>query len=138
MNFDWINGLIGGAMIGSAAGLLLLGNGRIAGVSGILGQMVERRLPADWDERLMFIGGLVVAPVIYLLFAEKPGITATSNIALLTLGGLVVGVGSRMGSGCTSGHAVSGVARLSKRSIVATATFIATGIATVAIMNTVH
>ncbi|HSF91653.1 MAG TPA: YeeE/YedE family protein [Paracoccaceae bacterium] len=135
MNPDWITGLVGGLMIGSAAGVLLLGNGRIAGVSGILGQLVDRTLPADWAERLLFIAGLFIAPLVYLIFADKPEIVATGNIALLAAGGLIVGIGSRMGSGCTSGHGVSGAARLSKRSIVAMITFMTTGIATVALMN---
>jgi len=135
MNPDWTNATIGGLMIGASAALLLLGNGRIVGISGILGQMVDRRLPGDWPERLLFLVGLLAAPLLYFAFATLPTLTVTSNIPLLISAGILVGFGVRMGSGCTSGHGVCGTARLSRRSIAAMATFMATGIATVAVMN---
>ena len=135
MNPDWINALIGGLMIGTASGILILGNGRIAGVSDILGRLIERQKPSDWLERTLFIAGLLAAPFAYYAANNAPEITVTSSIPLLVTGGLAVGIGSRMGSGCTSGHGVCGNARLSKRSIVATLTFLTTGALTVAALN---
>lgn len=137
MNPDWVNATVGGLMIGAAAALLLLGNGRVAGISGILGQMIDRRLPGDWPERVLFLIGLLVAPLFYWPFAPLPMLTVTSNLPLIITSGILVGFGVRMGSGCTSGHGVCGSARLSRRSIAAMVTFMGTGIATVAIMNLV-
>ena len=135
MNPDWINALIGGLMIGTAAGILMLGNGRIAGISDILGRLIERSKPADWVERTLFIVGLLAAPLAYHASNSVPVITVTNSLPLLITGGLAVGIGSRMGSGCTSGHGVCGNARLSKRSIAATLTFLSTGALTVATLN---
>ena len=135
MNPEWINGLIGGGLIGAAAGLLLLGNGRIAGISGILGGMLDTSSVAMWTERAVFIGAMLVSPIIYLALIGDKQIVVTSDAGLLIAGGLLVGFGSRLGSGCTSGHGVCGSARLSKRSMAAMATFMATAIATVAIMG---
>ena len=135
MNPDWINALIGGLMIGTATGILMLGNGRIVGVSDILGRLIERSKPADWVERTLFIVGLLAAPFVYYATNSVPEITVTNSLPLLILGGLAVGIGSRMGSGCTSGHGVCGNARLSKRSIIATLTFLTTGAITVAALN---
>ncbi len=135
MNPDWINALIGGLMIGTATGILLLGNGRIAGVSDILGRLIARSKPSDWAERTLFIGGLLAVPFVYYAANSVPEITVTNSLPLLIAGGLAVGIGSRMGSGCTSGHGVCGNARLSKRSIIATLTFLTTGVLTVAALN---
>ena len=135
MNPDWINALIGGLMIGTATGILMLGNGRIAGVSDILGRLIERSKPSDWVERTLFIVGLLAAPFAYYATNNVPEITVTNSLPLLILGGLAVGIGSRMGSGCTSGHGVCGNARLSKRSIIATLTFLTTGVLTVAALT---
>lgn len=135
MNPDWINALIGGLMIGTASGMLILGNGRIAGVSDILGRLIGRSKPVDWLERTLFIVGLLAAPLAYIAANAAPEVTVTASVPLLISGGLLVGIGSRMGSGCTSGHGVCGNARLSKRSIVATLTFLATGVITVATLN---
>ena len=135
MNPDWINALIGGLMIGTATGILMLGNGRIAGVSDILGRLIERSKPSDWVERTLFIAGLLAAPFAYYASNSVPEITVTNSLPLLIVGGLTVGIGSRMGSGCTSGHGVCGNARLSKRSIIATLTFLITGAITVAALN---
>ncbi len=137
MNIDWINALVGGLMIGTASGVLMLGNGRIAGISDIVGNLVERQKPSDWMERVLFIAGLLAAPLGYFFFKGTPDISVTSSLPILIIGGFLVGIGSRMGSGCTSGHGVCGNARLSKRSIVATITFMATAIITVAIMNSI-
>ena len=135
MNPDWLNALIGGLMIGTASGMLILGNGRIAGVSGILGRLIERSKPTDWVERTLFIVGLLAAPFAFFAVDKAPEIHVTNSLPLLILGGLAVGIGALMGYGCTSGHGVCGNARLSKRSIVATLTFIATGVLTVATLN---
>ena len=135
MNPDWINALIGGLMIGTATGILMLGNGRIAGISDILGRLIERTKPTDWLERTLFIVGLLAAPFAYYASNSVPEITVTNSLPLLIVGGLAVGIGSRMGSGCTSGHGVCGNARLSKRSIIATLTFLTTGAITVAALN---
>jgi uncharacterized membrane protein YedE/YeeE len=122
-------------MIGTATGLLMLGNGRIAGISDILGRLIERSKPTDWAERTLFIVGLLAAPFAYYATISVPEITVTNSLPLLIVGGLAVGIGSRMGSGCTSGHGVCGNARLSKRSIIATLTFLTTGALTVAALN---
>lgn len=135
MQPDWINAAIGGLMIGASAAVLLLANGRIAGISGILGQLIDRRLPGDWPERLLFLAGLFLAPLLYWPFAPLPSLELTTNIPLIIAAGLLVGFGVRMGSGCTSGHGVCGTARLSRRSIAAMVTFLGAGVLTVAVMN---
>jgi hypothetical protein len=135
MSPDWIDGLIGGALIGGAAGLLLLGNGRIAGISGIMGGLLDRSSKRAWAERAVFIAAMLASPLTYEALIGDKEITVTSDIGLLVAGGLLVGFGARLGSGCTSGHGVCGSARLSKRSIAAMATFMAAAIATVAIMG---
>ena len=126
METTWINGLIGGLLIGCAAALLLLGNGRIAGISGILGATLAG-LPRmrGIAEGVAFLAGMVGLPAIYGLVFNAPGIVVTTSVATLLLGGFLVGVGTRIGSGCTSGHGVCGISRLSPRSLVATGTFMA-------------
>ncbi len=131
MNFDLTDalfGLAGGILIGVAAALLLLANGRIAGISGIAGSLVTLELPAAWSENALFLAGLVAAPAVYALAVSPPGINITGSLPLLIAGGVLVGIGSRLGSGCTSGHGVCGNSRLSKRSILATLTFMAVAI----------
>ncbi|MEX0970009.1 MAG: YeeE/YedE family protein [Paracoccaceae bacterium] len=135
MNPDWVNATLGGLMIGASAALLLLGNGRVAGISGILGNAFKANRSPAQVERLMFLIGLLAAPLVYWPFAPLPALSMTTSIPLILVAGLLVGFGVRMGSGCTSGHGVCGSARLSRRSIVAMITFMATGIATVAAMN---
>jgi len=122
--------LIGGALIGAAAAAFVVFNGRIAGVSGILGGLLS---PARGDIawRAAFVAGLVAAPLAYGVFAALPAIRVDTDIAVLIVAGLLVGVGTRYGSGCTSGHGVCGISRLSPRSIVATLAFMAAGFATV-------
>lgn len=140
MNFDLSDamaGLAGGALIGLAAAILLLGNGRIAGISGILGALVSTSLPARWSENLLFVAGLAAAPLAYAAIVARPDITITTSLPLLIAGGVLVGLGSRLGSGCTSGHGVCGMSRLSPRSIVATLTFMAVAIAVVTVMHAV-
>ena len=135
MTIDWINftpwtSLAGGALIGIAAALFILFNGRIAGISGILGGLLK---PARGDTlwRLAFIGGLVAAPLVYNVVAALPEATIEADTATLVIAGLLVGLGTRYGSGCTSGHGVCGISRLSPRSLVATVFFMAAGFATV-------
>jgi uncharacterized membrane protein YedE/YeeE len=138
MNFvlnDALAGLAGGALIGLAAAILLLGNGRIAGISGILGALVNTSMPATWKENALFVAGLAAAPVAYAPVVAKPDIDITTSIPLLIAGGILVGIGSRLGSGCTSGHGVCGMSRLSPRSIAATLTFMAVAIAVVTAMR---
>lgn len=131
-NFTPISASIGGALIGLSAIVLMSGLGRIAGISGVLGGIFKHSKMADKYWRLAFIVGLVVMPII--LIAIKPDLNVvefkTRGWTLL-LGGVIVGVGTQLGNGCTSGHGVCGNARLSERSIIATLVFMATGIATV-------
>jgi len=122
--------LIGGALIGAAAAAFVVFNGRIAGVSGILGGLL-RPARGDIAWRAAFVAGLVAAPLAYGVFAALPAIRVDTDIAVLIVAGLLVGVGTRYGSGCTSGHGVCGISRLSPRSIVATLAFMAAGFATV-------
>lgn len=133
VHFTPFRGLIGGALIGLAASLLLLGSGRIAGVSGIAAGALFGRDAAERSWRRAFVAGLVAAGVPFVLFA--PGAIGTSPRSMLWLAvsGLLVGVGTRIGNGCTSGHGVCGVSRLSPRSLAATALFVATGMVTVAL-----
>ena len=116
----------GGLLIGVAAAVLVLFNGRIAGISGILGGLFRaQRGDAAW--RVAFLAGLVAAPVLYGLFAVLPSPTIDASESTLVVAGLLVGIGSRYGGGCTSGHGVCGISRLSPRSLIATATFMAAG-----------
>ena len=122
MNPDWINGLIGGLLIGGASAVLLLGNGRIAGISGILGNVLGgRSLP----ESIAFLAGLVGLPALYAMLVSPVAVNVTTSAPLLLAGGLLVGLGTRLGGGCTSGHGVCGMSRLSPRSLVATGAFMA-------------
>jgi uncharacterized membrane protein YedE/YeeE len=122
---------LGGALIGAAAALLWLGIGHIAGISGILARIGEGcSRGRGW--RASFLAGLIAAPLLYgLVGGAVPLPTVTHDPLLLVGGGLLVGFGSRLGSGCTSGHGVCGVARLSRRSLTATATFMLVAVATV-------
>ncbi|MBY5961707.1 YeeE/YedE family protein [Marinobacter nauticus] len=126
--------LTGGLLIGLAAASFLLLNGRIAGISGILGGLLA---PARRDIlwRLAFLAGLVGTPSLWLLFAELPPIQIDAGYPALIVAGLLVGIGTRYGSGCTSGHGVCGLSRLSPRSLVATLSFMATGFLTVFVIR---
>jgi uncharacterized membrane protein YedE/YeeE len=131
-HFTPFSGLIGGALIGLAAALLMLSAGRLAGVSGILGGMLTTGSDRAW--RLAFLAGLIAAALIGpLVGTPGPARLSPSNLVLYAVAGLLVGFGSRMGNGCTSGHGVCGFARFSARSIVATLVFMGVAIATVAI-----
>jgi len=120
--------LIGGAIIGAAVALFVVLNGRIAGVSGILGGLA-RPQAGDISWRVAFVAGLIAAPL--ALLAALPEIRVDTSVPVLVAAGLLVGVGTRYGGGCTSGHGVCGVSRASPRSIAATVAFMAAGFATV-------
>ncbi|WP_034992851.1 YeeE/YedE family protein [Beijerinckia mobilis] len=132
MSSYWL-GLAGGLFIGLAAALLLLLNGRIAGISGILGRLLAGdQLPTNGA----FILGLILGPVLYtMVFGHPPVITITAPWPLLIAAGLLVGFGTRLGSGCTSGHGVLGLARLSPRSFAAVVTFLVAGVITVTLLR---
>ena len=138
MTIDWNNftlwsSLLGGALSGAAAGMFILLNGRIAGISGVLGGLLRPAslAPGDAGWRVAFVLGLLVAPLVYLLFEAWPAVVVDASYGALVLAGLLVGVGTRYGAGCTSGHGVCGISRLSPRSLAATACFMAAGFATV-------
>ena len=127
MEPDWIWGLVGGLLIGFAGVILLWGNGRIMGASGILGGLVDGSARSEWLERSLFIGGVALMPlVIYPLFAEVDT-HISPNYAVLIGGGLLVGIGTRVANGCTSGHGVCGISRLSVRGIAATLFYLLAG-----------
>jgi uncharacterized membrane protein YedE/YeeE len=130
--FTPIASLVGGALIGLSAVMLMALSGRIAGVSGIAARLFPPYADAEFAGRLAFVAGLVAAPVAMLVATGRlPVQTIQANGAMLTVAGFLVGFGSVWGNGCTSGHGVCGVSRLSMRSVVATMTFMAMGIATV-------
>ena len=136
---DWAHftpwtSLAGGVLIGTAAAMLLLLNGKIAGISGILGGLLRPR-GGDIGWRVAFIAGLVAAPLLYQLVTPLPAVQIDAGTGLLIAAGLLVGLGTRYGSGCTSGHGVCGLSRLSPRSLVATAAFMAAGFVTVFIVR---
>lgn len=135
MTIDWtaftpVSALAGGLLIGLAASILVLLNGRIAGISGIVGGLLQP-VGGDVAWRAAFLVGLVAAPLLYALFAALPSLRIDAGWGALVVAGLLVGVGTRYGSGCTSGHGVCGLSRASPRSMAATMVFIAAGVATV-------
>lgn len=133
-NFTPGSAALGGVLIGLSAVLFMALNGRIAGISGIVAGALT---PAtgDWAWRAVFIVGLFAAPFAAWIFMGKPAVTFPHPLWLTVIGGVLVGFGARLGGGCTSGHGVCGMARLSKRSIAVTMTFMATAILTVFIVN---
>lgn len=136
---DWAHftpwaSLAGGVLIGVATAMFLLFNGRIAGISGILGGLL-RPVAGDIGWRMAFVWGLLVAPLVYGLAAPLPTVHIDADMTTLVVAGLLVGVGTRYGSGCTSGHGVCGLSRLSPRSMVATASFMLAGFVTVFIVR---
>lgn len=135
---DWmpVQGLIGGIMIGVAAAIMLIGNGRIAGVSGMVARASGlSSAGAPWGIAAAFTIGLPLGAALIAMALGGVETRFPPSVAMLIAGGLIVGLGTRLGSGCTSGHGVCGMSRLSPRSLAATATFMATGFATVAVMN---
>ena len=139
MSIDWYafspwSALAGGVFIGVATAMFVLLNGRIAGISGILGGLLQPvRGDAAW--RLAFILGLVAAPAAYLLAGPLPKAQIDAGWGALVVAGLLVGAGTRYGSGCTSGHGVCGLSRLSPRSLAATAAFMGAGFGTVFVVR---
>lgn len=127
MEQDWIWGLVGGLMIGSAGALYLLVNGRVMGASGILGGLVDRTGWSTAAERLAFIAGLIVIPPLMVPLYEVVDTHITGNVAVIVAAGLLVGIGTRLANGCTSGHGVCGIPRLSLRGIAATMVYILAG-----------
>lgn len=131
-----LEGLIGGLMIGTASAIMLLGLGRIAGVSGLAARATGiAEDGAPWPLSIAFVVGLPLGAALIALAIGPVEVRFTQGIVALVLGGVLVGFGTRLGSGCTSGHGVCGVSRLSLRSLIATATFMFAGFATVATMN---
>jgi uncharacterized membrane protein YedE/YeeE len=132
---DWnqftpVSALVGGILIGLASALFILVNGRIAGISGIVGGLVRpKRAGVGW--RIAFVAGLLVAPVAYAAVSVMPALTIEAGYPQLIVAGLLVGIGTRYAGGCTSGHGVCGISRWSMRSIAATIVFMAAGFATV-------
>jgi uncharacterized membrane protein YedE/YeeE len=135
-NLTPLSGLLGGALIGLAAAMLMLLTGRIAGVSGIFGGLFTQGA-TDRGWRFAFLAGLIATPIIATLLtgAALPSPVMPASLIVIAAAGLLVGFGSRMGGGCTSGHGVCGVARLSARSLIATAVFMIAAIATVAVVR---
>ena len=139
MTIDWPAftpwaALAGGALIGAAAAMFVLLNGRIAGISGIVGGLL-RPVRGDVAWRLAFVAGLVAAPMAHAAFAQWPRPQIEAGYGTLVLAGLLVGVGTRYAAGCTSGHVVCGLSRLSLRSFAATAVFMGAGFLTVFLMR---
>ena len=126
--------LLGGVLAGAASALFILNNGRIAGISGILGGLLNPRKD-DIIWRIAFLLGLIAAPTVTFMFMPVPEVTIEAETATLLIAGILVGVGTRYGSGCTSGHGLCGLSRLSPRSLIATLSFMAAGMAVVFVMR---
>ena len=140
MTIDWAHftpwaSLGGGLLIGLAAALFVLLNSRIAGISGIVGGLLHKPARGDIAWRLAFAGGLIAAPLLYGMVVPLPPVSLDTATPWLIVAGLLVGFGSRLGSGCTSGHGVCGLSRLSPRSLVATGLFMAAGFAVVFVVR---
>ena len=136
INFTPISALIGGIIIGLAVVIFFLFNGRLIGISGIAANALnqkERRI-----DNILFLAGLIIGPILYSLISNKGiNISISNSLPLLIVAGLLVGIGTRISGGCTSGHGISGIGRFSLRSIIATITFMVVGILTVLIKNLV-
>lgn len=128
MQIEWIYGLLGGLMIGAAASLFLLVNGRIMGASGLIGGLVDRSGWSNGAERASFLAGLVLVPAAIVALGQVTAETnITENLMVVVAAGLLVGVGTRFANGCTSGHGVCGISRLSLRGMVATVFYLLAG-----------
>ena len=139
MSIDWNAftpwpALVGGLLIGLATAMFVLLNGRIAGISGVLGGLLKP-LAGDLLWRVAFIAGLIVAPLVYTLVSVVPAVQIDAEYGALIAAGLLVGVGTRYGAGCTSGHGVCGLSRLSPRSLAATLVFMGAGFVTVFVLR---
>ena len=136
METDWIMGLVGGLVIGLAASLYLLGNGRIMGASGIIGGLIDKSGWSSAADRVVFLIGLILAPSMYIfIFDIEADTKATTNIIILILAGLLVGIGTRLANGCTSGHGVCGISRLSIRGMTSTIFYIVAGVVSVVLLR---
>ncbi len=133
-HFTWLDALLGGLLIGIAAAAFMMLNGRVAGISGILGGLL-RWQPQDRAWRLAFLMGLVLAPLVYANTLQMPDIRIDASFPQLLAAGILVGFGTRLGGGCTSGHGICGVARRSQRSWVATSVFMGIAGVTVYLMR---
>ena len=134
VNFTPITATVGGMIIGLAVVMFFLFNGRLVGISGIASNALTEK--DNKFDNLLFLIGLVIGPILYTLLANKEiNITISNSLILLIIAGLLVGIGTRISGGCTSGHGISGVGRFSLRSIIATITFMIVGILTVLIKN---
>ncbi len=139
MTIDWNaftpwSSLAGGALIGLAAAMFALFNGRIAGISGVMGGLLKPT-KGDVAWRVAFLGGLLAAPLLYVLVAAAPTLQIDAGFGAIAVAGLLVGIGTRYGSGCTSGHGVCGLSRMSPRSLVATGAFMGAGFVTVFVIR---
>lgn len=135
MPLDWIMGLVGGLLIGTAAAIYLLVNGKVMGASGIIGGLVDGSGRNEWQDRAALIAGLIIAPGLVALMMGGGQTFLTDDWAIIIIAGLLVGIGTRLANGCTSGHGVCGISRLSLRGIVATAFYIGAGGLTVVIFK---
>lgn len=139
MTIDWANftpltALAGGALIGLSTALFVLANGRIAGISGLLGNLLNTHAKGRLDSAL-FVLGILLAPLLWKSVHSLPSMEMQTDTLGLIIAGLLVGFGARLGAGCTSGHGVCGLSRLSPRSLVATLSFMASGFATVFVIR---
>ena len=135
MPFEWILGLIGGLLIGTAGAMFLLINGRVMGASGIIGGLVDGSGRSNIFERVAFIAGLFAIPALLAYASGRTETYLTGNLAIVVAAGLLVGVGTRLANGCTSGHGVCGISRMSLRGIVATVFYILAGAVTVVLFK---
>ena len=133
INFTPVSAFAGGSLIGFAAFLFFVFNGRIAGVSSIASDSIIKK--ENRFDNILFLSGLIIGPIIYSLSGKETESTLTNSFTLLIAGGFLVGFGTKIGNGCTSGHGVCGISRFSIRSIVATIAFITTGVITVLIFG---
>ena len=127
MEMDWVWGLVGGLMIGTAAAMFLLINGRIMGASGIIGGLVDGSGKSNAGERIAFLAGLALVPMLFVPLYTEVDTHLSDRLWVVILAGLLVGVGTRFANGCTSGHGVCGISRLSLRGIVATVFYLMAG-----------
>lgn len=135
MNQDWLMGLLGGGLIGTSAAIFLLANGKVMGASGLIGGLVDKTGLGNWQERLAWIAGLVIVPAIITMLYGVKSTNITGNIPVIIAAGLFVGIGTRIANGCTSGHGICGISRMSLRGIVATVFYIGAGGLTVVIFK---
>ena len=133
INFTPLSAFTGGTLIGFAAFLFFIFNGRIAGVSSIAADIINK--DENRFDNILFLLGLIIGPILYSFSGKEIESVLTNSSPLLILGGLLVGIGTKIGNGCTSGHGVCGISRFSIRSIIATITFILTGVITVLIFS---